>query len=895
MFKFKRKALFLSFLICSSVLPMSQLVRLATVRTLGQSAFFRNSLTSLCLIPGAMFNVNEITNEVKIAAQERAEFNMAVKKSILEYFQGSSTDSQRYVYVTHKDITYRFHPYAILAGAQVADLQQVSFEKDSGCFEIIASSQEQTSKALFHLSTSAEKNVQNKIESCHHQNIVMGHWLEEVKKVQYLSDLEAIFKEGFSDMLQSVQMAVEQFKKDHISWSNDALTDLKGNLQRNLLKYIYELQHLIDQNPHIFSYCEESISRANILSSCIPIGPRSISLKDSKNWTDSDYVVAKHALLLKQYIEARESVIAWIDEKQQYEKWTFENKLKNADSQTIQASIIPELLNKEELIEKAKLEADHKVVDCKQNIKNVEIAINHWQQRNCFVKFGNWVVGAHVEDKLKAEYAMANDACKNWRHVRCSLDAQYKEACANTKRAQAALVEKRLQEAQEQEAQQSDLHPALVKIYSDRKQVLIETEESYYRQYHQKYCFSAQAKALARLYGIDLFKMNDCLGTPYQQQLYREGCTVFEQVAELSLTSSIQKEFGKQAVFSVDAGFDANKVGNIDLAAALNDMGILLVECGKAASRGAVLGVKDSFDAFIHPVQTIKALGKATFYVLETAALNISSENSEFEHLDAARRDQRNAEIAQKLKELADVMAYATWPDRVEAVTRFAVGWYSTGKVSQVVGEVVGIVGSAAVKGTFSVKSEINASKAAQKIVATAGESAESQKAYSDIAKTAQKVETVAQETQVEQQFAKGFVEAEQEAAKSAKVVAKTGKPTPPRTATDKQVSALKDAKRLAEKTRELSDGRVRYYEKERPSDTFGPTRGSSKVTEHDPTSNRLRIWMECYDHFGKVNRVHPKMINGKEITSQHYPATYKDTQNKIKGSRWRTPGKNLD
>ena len=29
---------------------------------------------------------------------------------------------------------------------------------------------------------------------------------------------------------------------------------------------------------------------------------------------------------------------------------------------------------------------------------------------------------------------------------------------------------------------------------------------------------------------------------------------------------------------------------------------------------------------------------------------------------------------------------------------------------------------------------------------------------------------------------------------------------------------------------------------------------------------------MECYDHSGKVNRVHPKQINGQNVLSPHYP-----------------------
>jgi hypothetical protein len=34
---------------------------------------------------------------------------------------------------------------------------------------------------------------------------------------------------------------------------------------------------------------------------------------------------------------------------------------------------------------------------------------------------------------------------------------------------------------------------------------------------------------------------------------------------------------------------------------------------------------------------------------------------------------------------------------------------------------------------------------------------------------------------------------------------------------------------------------------------------------------------MESYNQAGNVNRVHPKMINGQQVHSQHYPPTAKE------------------
>ncbi|HLB52803.1 MAG TPA: ankyrin repeat domain-containing protein [Chlamydiales bacterium] len=92
-----------------------------------------------------------------------------------------------------------------------------------------------------------------------------------------------------------------------------------------------------------------------------------------------------------------------------------------------------------------------------------------------------------------------------------------------------------------------------------------------------------------------------------------------------------------------------------------------------------------------------------------------------------------------------------------------------------------------------------------------------------------------------------------------------------------KKLALLQSGQQQAVKTQNLPDGRVRYYEKEKPSTHPGRTRGSSLVTEHDVKRGVVRYWMESYDHSGKVIRVHPKAINGREINRPHYPPTGKE------------------
>ena len=91
------------------------------------------------------------------------------------------------------------------------------------------------------------------------------------------------------------------------------------------------------------------------------------------------------------------------------------------------------------------------------------------------------------------------------------------------------------------------------------------------------------------------------------------------------------------------------------------------------------------------------------------------------------------------------------------------------------------------------------------------------------------------------------------------------------------KLSALENAQSGADRIRNLSDGRTRYYGTEKPSRTPDPTRVASYVMEYDPKTGNVRSWMESYNHSGNVNRVHPKMKNGEVLDLPHYPPTKAD------------------
>lgn len=89
-----------------------------------------------------------------------------------------------------------------------------------------------------------------------------------------------------------------------------------------------------------------------------------------------------------------------------------------------------------------------------------------------------------------------------------------------------------------------------------------------------------------------------------------------------------------------------------------------------------------------------------------------------------------------------------------------------------------------------------------------------------------------------------------------------------------RKLKALEKAERNAVQKEILPDGRIRYYAAETAARTPGQTRGASLVTEYNPKTGDVRVWMESYDHSGNVIRVHPKMINGELLESPHFPPT---------------------
>lgn len=458
--------------------------------------------------------------------------------------------------------------------------------------------------------------------------------------------------------------------------------------------------------------------------------------------------------------------------------------------------------------------------------------------------------------------------------------------------------------------------PVVQKLFRARQEALAKTLEQGGKKSDKAFVISTPTLGYLAAHDINYKEIQRCFGTEFQHQLHGEMCDIFERAAAMQAELPYKSNLLRQSVLCADAGHDANKSEKLSTVVSLNNLGYALLNTaeayGTALATGAFEGVQSAAHNLVRLDETIQTAAKAIYYVFETAALNSYSEEDGFEDLYIPLRDQRNAEIIAGLQNLGDKIQTSTGPQRVQAITCFLVDFYVSGKVSNPLCEI--LVGSetAVLAGAGYAKSEMDAYNAAQKLTTMAHESNDAQKVINevskvasktDVAKTAQKVEALAQE-RIVQKTAQELLEAEKSLDKAARSVAEHGvdpvrqsKATPPRTFKDKADSALRKAELLADKdrTRELLDGRIRYYFPEDLSTTPGPTRGRSFVVENNPKTNLVRAWHECYDHAGKVNRVRPTMINGRPIDSQHYPATYKDILENIKGSKWRIPDKTLD
>lgn len=412
-----------------------------------------------------------------------------------------------------------------------------------------------------------------------------------------------------------------------------------------------------------------------------------------------------------------------------------------------------------------------------------------------------------------------------------------------------------------------------------RQQALEKTRRESFVQYEQQYCLTPQTQAYVQLQDIDVSGYGSFYGTALQQEFHQEVCDILQFAATLQKDLGYNSNLIFSGVLCADAAYEMNQQENIKSTMSLIDLGVALTDVvkqyGQAICNGVFSSGKDFVYGLVHPDEMILSVGNALYFVLETAALNSYSEEYGFEDLYIPLRDERNKQIIQGLESLGRAIINSTGPAIVEGLVRFGADFFIPGKIMQAVGTTLGLF-----------RSQIKVAKSIEAVGAIAGDSLGAQEVLLDVAKTAEKMEMVAQEN-IAQKTAQTLLNAEKQFDKSiqstkANQFRKKGDAPPAvdtRSLLDKNLSIVEEISHEAGERKYLSNGRIRYYKAETAASTPGPTRGFAYVLEYDPVRGMIRGWYEGYTHAGKINRVHPKMINGNDIVSLHYPHTKKELE----------------
>jgi len=408
------------------------------------------------------------------------------------------------------------------------------------------------------------------------------------------------------------------------------------------------------------------------------------------------------------------------------------------------------------------------------------------------------------------------------------------------------------------------------KFIAARELALQQTENDNFKQYNASHTLTSQAQAYLKLHDIDATHYHNFYGTAVQQQLHNEICSIFEQAATLQRNIPYNSNFLQYSVICADAAHDLNKLEQIQMVVALNNLSFQFLDTVEtyslAAAHGALGGLTNMIVGWAQLPDSISFLAKSLHYVFESCALSSCTLEHGFEDLFTELRDARNEEINIGLQALSQAISDSTGPERVEALVEFAVNFRVPTKILQVLGGVLGVT-----------RSQATLTRSAQAITAVVGEQMTTSETTRELAQTLQKAEMLLQESvvrQTAQQLKNNHISTKSLTPVNIDIIRNQAHNANANSALLTKLKALNNAQADAIKTKHLPDGRIRYYRQEKLSSTPGPTRGSAHITEFNPKTNQVRAWRECYDHSGKINRVHPKMLNGQTLTGQHYPPT---------------------
>ena len=414
------------------------------------------------------------------------------------------------------------------------------------------------------------------------------------------------------------------------------------------------------------------------------------------------------------------------------------------------------------------------------------------------------------------------------------------------------------------------------KIQQQRTQALQQTIDHGYQQYAKTYELHPKITGMLMAHNQNYQQFEQLSGTIFQHQLYSEVFNIFNQCNSIHNhyqfhDSTLLPHILEFGLTSIDATQDEH----LPLALQLNNLCHSLSSYSLAIYQGIFDGACDCIDMIVDAPQTILHLCTALTNVIEGCINSVVAIMSETNKPLLQRLQEQSQPCVdyslQLLQEFNHWYNTTNAKDKTRTISRLGTNLLITPRILHKAGTTCCTL--------------INSLPEARALTQFSDVYHEYQLATTLESVGIESIEHVSLSLMKQEAKATSNSIKIVRAIENKKIPKAASSTTTPATnnnaqvALDKKLRALKKAQTKAVKTKHLPDGRIRYYDKERPSKTPGPTRGSVHVTEFNPHKNFIRTWSECYDYSGNINRVHPKMINGEDLFAQHYPPTYKELQ----------------
>ena len=496
-------------------------------------------------------------------------------------------------------------------------------------------------------------------------------------------------------------------------------------------------------------------------------------------------------------------------------------------------------------------------------------------------------------------WSLYKDGCKKfWKVNECEKELVVKLQERAKRRQQKKLQKEQVfvqKEKEQDDRNQKIYHKGLLDSeyqspYHDaRKQALAKTQKDNYQKYKQCRDLDAQTIGLCMAKNIDYQKLQQCTGTAMQHQLYDEVADCYKKIASFFCQPTLgQSVLAQQSLEFAQCVIGATELEAMDLAIALSDLahGCTDLACwvvseSQEALHDFVNNISDPIGSVYKVFEIAKsagsALGKVMNFVAE-AMVHADSESLGWSHYAQVLEQeyQYDAEYAQQVVDsIKSWVIDSSAQDKVRVGTRCIVDGVLYGNLFKLLSRAgkacCGLIEGISELRSLGVFTDVYVEYGLKSDFKGVGLNG-----IKDVTESLLRSEVcIVHSIKPSMSW--------QEQAKRIASSKRLANSVNAQDALERKMRALQKAQERSRsgitKEVKLADGRIRYYEKERASKTPGPTRGSSHVTEYNSKTGQVRTWGESYDHYGNVNRINPKMINGQNLIGQHYPPTGKEIE----------------